>query len=63
MTCKMALVIWIDGFFRLRENPVKTVYSKTQKIDKLMVEMNGKINMVDVDGCVVRYFAERLDLK
>ena len=52
-----------DTSIRSRENPVKTVYSKTQKIDKLMAEMNGKINMVDVDGCLVRYFAERLDLK
>ena len=52
-----------DTSIRSRENPIKTVYSKTQKIDKLMAEMNGKINMVDVDGCLVRYFAERLDLK
>lgn len=52
-----------DTSIRSRENTVKTVYSKTQKIDKLMAEMNGKINMVDVDGCLVRYFAERLDLK
>ena len=52
-----------DTSIRSRENPVKTVYSKTQKIDKFMAEMNGKINMVDVDGCLVRYFAERLDLK
>ena len=52
-----------DTSIRSRENPVKTVYSKTQKIDKLMAEMSGKINMVDVDGCLVRYFAERLDLK
>lgn len=50
-----------DTSIRSRENPVKTVYSKTQKIDKLMAEMNGKINMVDVDGCLVRYFTERLD--
>lgn len=53
----------IDASIRSRVNPVKTVYSKTQKIDKLMAEMNRKINMVDVDGCLVRYFAERLDLK
>ena len=52
-----------DTSIRSRENTVKTVYSKTQKTDKLMAEMNGKINMVDVDGCLVRYFAERLDLK
>lgn len=52
-----------DTSIRSRENPVKTVYSKTQKIDKLMAEMKGKINMVDVDGCLVRYFAERLDLE
>ena len=25
-----------------------------------MAEMNGKINMVDVDVCLVRYFAERI---
>lgn len=25
-----------------------------------MAEMNGKINMVDVDVCLFRYFAERI---
>lgn len=52
-----------DQSIRSKMNPVKTVYAKTKKIEKVLAEVNGKINMSDVDGCMVRYFIERLDLK
>lgn len=52
-----------DTSIRSKVNPIKTVYAKTQKIEKVLSEMNGKINMADVDGCLVRYFVEKIDLK
>lgn len=51
-----------DASIRSRENPVKTVYAKTVKVDKILAEINGKVNMSDVEGkgCLFRYLVERL---
>lgn len=51
-----------DASIGSRENPVKTVYAKTIKVDKILAEINGKVNMSDVEGkgCLFRYLVERL---
>ena len=51
-----------DTSIRSRENPVKTMYAKSLKVDKVLAEVNGKVNMSDVEGkgCLFRYLVERL---
>lgn len=51
-----------DTSIRSRENPVKTMYAKSLKVDKVLAEINGKVNMADVEGkgCMFRYLVERL---
>lgn len=41
---------------------MKTMYAKSLKVDKVLAEVNGKVNMSDVEGkgCLFRYLVERL---
>lgn len=48
-----------DDKIRSKNDPVKTAYNKKSKIMKVLAEMNGKINMADVEGCLVSYFMKR----
>ena len=54
-----------DASIRSRENPVKTVYAKTIKVDKILAELNGKVNMSDIEGkgCLYRYLVDRLRIE
>ena len=48
-----------DQTIRSRENPLRTAYNKNAKVMRVLAELNGSINMCDVEGCLVRYFCER----
>ena len=48
-----------DVTIRSRENPLRTAYNKNAKIMRVLAELNGRLNMCDVEGCLVRYFCER----
>ncbi len=48
-----------DQTIRSRENPLRTAYNKNAKIMKVLAELNGRLNMCDVEGCLVRYFCDR----
>lgn len=48
-----------DETIRSRENPLRTAYNKNAKVMKVLAELNGRLNMCDVEGCLVGYFCER----
>lgn len=48
-----------DQTIRSRENPLRTAYNKNAKVMRVLAELNGRLNMCDVEGCLVRYFCER----
>lgn len=48
-----------DKMIRSKDDPVKTAYNKKAKIVRILAELNGKVSMSDVQGCLVSYFMER----
>lgn len=48
-----------DETIRARTNSVKTAYNKKAKIMRVLAELNGSINMSEVEGCLVSYFCKR----
>lgn len=48
-----------DKMIRSKDDPVKTAYNKKAKIVRILAELNGKVSMSDVQGCLVSYFMKR----
>lgn len=48
-----------DETIRSRENPLRTAYNKNAKVMRVLAELNGRLNMCDVEGCLVPYFLKR----
>ena len=48
-----------DDMIRSKVDPVRTAYNKKNKIMKVLAELNGRINMKVVEGCLVAYFMKR----
>lgn len=48
-----------DNMIRSKVDPVRTAYNKKNKIMKVLAELNGRINMEDVEGCLAAYFMKR----